>query len=94
MPKWSEFPVPPENIPTAAQYLVEVNATRAKRIQLRDEIRALVWDPETPASYENATRSRIDPARMAPVDQAFTPAEIDAMAAELRRRAAPPPVIQ
>jgi hypothetical protein len=94
MPKWSDFPVPPTNVTTNAEYQADVNETLAKRRQLRTEVRALVWDGTVPESYAKAARDRLDPAQMTPIDPQTTPAQIDALAAELRKRAAPPPVIK
>ena len=94
MPKWSEFPVPPANITTPAEFRADVTQTLQKRRQLRTEARALVWDNTVPETFAANARDRIDPAHMAPVDAQTTPAQIDALAAELRKRAAPPPVIK
>jgi len=93
MPKWSEFPVPPTNITTADQFRAEVTETLEKRKQLRTEVRALVWDDTVPETFAQAARGRIDPAFSGPLDAQVTPAQIDALAAELRKRAAPPPVV-
>lgn len=94
MPKWSEFPVPPANITTAAEFKADVTATLEKRKQLGTEVRALVWDDTVPDTFAAEARGRIDPAFSGPVDSQLTPAQIDAMAAELRKRAAPPPVAE
>jgi hypothetical protein len=93
MPKWSEFPLPPTNVPTAAEFKADVSAALGKRRQLRTEIRALVWDNTVPENFA-AARDRLDPAHSAPIDAQATPAEMDALAAELRKRATPPPVIK
>ena len=93
MPKWSDFPVPPTNVPTAAEFKADVSESLSKRKQLRTEVRALVWDNTVPENFD-AARDRIDPAHSAPIDSQATPAEIDARAAELRKRATPPPVIK
>jgi hypothetical protein len=94
MPKWSEFPVPPTNITTAAEFKADVTETQARRQQLRTETRALVWDDTVPETFAADARGRIDPVLSGPVDAQVTPAQIDAMAAELRKRAAPPPVVK
>jgi hypothetical protein len=94
MPKWSEFPVPPTNITTPAEFRADVAETQAKRQQLQAETRALVWDNTVPETFAADARGRIDPALTAPIDAQVTPAQIDAQAAELRKRAAPPPVIK
>jgi len=94
MPKWSEFPVPPTNITTPAEFQADVTETQAKRQQLQTETSALVWDDTVPEPFAADARGRIDPAHTAPIEAETTPAQIDAMAAELRKRAAPPPVIK
>lgn len=93
MPKWSEFPLPPTNVPTAAEFKADVSAALGKRKQLRTEVRALVWDNTVPENFA-AARDRLDPSHSAPIDAQATPAEMDALAAELRKRATPPPVIK
>ena len=93
MPKWSEFPVPPANITTPAEFQADVTQTLEKRQQLRTEVRALVWDNTTPDNFAEA-RDRIDPAHSSPIEAQTTPAQINALADELRKRAVPPPVIK
>jgi hypothetical protein len=93
MPKWSEFPVPPTNVTTAAEFQADVSEAQEKRQQLRTEVRALVWDNTVPENFAEA-RDRIDPAFTAPIEAQTTPAEINALADELRKRATPPPVVK
>lgn len=93
MPKWSEFPVPPTNVTTAAEFQADVSKALEKRQQLRTEVRALVWDNTVPENFAEA-RDRIDPAFTAPIEAQTTPAEINALADELRKRATPPPVVK
>lgn len=93
MPKWSEFPVPPTNVPTAKQVKAQVDITQAKGRQLKAEVDALVWDDTKAEPFAADAKSRIDPAQAAPVDAHLTPAQIDAMAADLHKRGeAPPPI--
>ncbi|MGN6365301.1 hypothetical protein [Asticcacaulis taihuensis] len=95
MPKWSEFPVPPTNITTPAEFQAAVTDTLAKRQQLKTETDALVWDDIVPETFAADARGRIDPAHTAPIEaQTTTPAQINALAEDLRKRAAPPPVIK
>ncbi len=94
MPKWSEFPVPPTNITTPAEFQADVTQTLQKRQQLQSETSALVWDDTVPETFAEDARGRLDPAHLAPIDAQVTPAQIDAQAAELRKRAAPPPIIK
>ena len=93
MPKWSEFPLPPENVPTPAELLAKVTETKDQRKQLRTEVRALVWDESNPNVFAETVRDQINPSLAGPVDGTSSVAEIEALAAELRRRAAPPPVV-
>lgn len=95
MPKWSEFPVPPTEITTPAEFQAAVTDTLAKRQQLKTETDALVWDDTVPETFAADARDRIDPAHTAPIEaQTTTPAQINALAEDLRKRAAPPPVIK
>lgn len=93
MPKWSEFPVPPTNVTTAAEFQTDVSEALTKRTQLRTEVRALVWDNTVPENFAEA-RDRIDPAHSGPIETQTSPAQINALADELRKRAAPPPVVK
>jgi hypothetical protein len=52
-----------------------------------------VWDNTVPENFAEA-RDRIDPAFTAPIEAQTTPAEINALADELRKRATPPPVVK
>ncbi|MCR6661029.1 MAG: hypothetical protein NVV72_17480 [Asticcacaulis sp.] len=95
MPKWSEFPVPPTDITTPAEFQAAVTETLGKRQQLKTETDALVWDDTVPETFAADARGRIDPAHTAPIEaQTTTPAQINALAEDLRKRAAPPPVIK
>lgn len=93
MPKWSEFPLPPEKVPTPAELLAKVTETQNQRRQLRTEVRALVWDESDPNVFAETAHGQINPSLAGPVDSTSSVAEIEALAAELRRRAAPPPVV-
>ena len=93
-PRWSEFPAPPENVPTAADIRMKVNAELVKQKQLQAELATLVWDPQEPDKIYADAVSHIDPAHLAPVDTAMTPAQADAYAQALRTKAAPPPIAQ
>jgi hypothetical protein len=94
MPKWSEFPAAPANVPTALDFKANVDETQAKGQQLKTETDALVWDDTVAETFAENARERIDPAQSAPIDAKNTPEQIDAMAAELRKRATPPPPIK
>jgi hypothetical protein len=93
MPKWSEFPLPPEKVPTPAELLAKVTETQNQRRLLRTEVRALVWDESDPTVFAETARDKINPSLAGPVEATYSVAEIEALAAELRRKAAPPPVV-
>ncbi|MDV6329401.1 hypothetical protein [Asticcacaulis sp. 201] len=92
MPKWSEFPVPPAHVPTPAEIRRNVGETDAKGRQLGMEIRALVWDNNNPEAFAANALNRLDQNFSKPIEGALSPAEINALGADLRRRAAPPPI--
>lgn len=94
MPRWSEFPAAPEAVPTPAEIRLRVNAQLAKRQELKTAVAALVWDKHEPNAIAAEAKSHIDPAYLQPVDPVMTPQQIDAFAASLRAKAAPPPVAQ
>ncbi|MGA9658407.1 MAG: hypothetical protein WBQ60_04820 [Asticcacaulis sp.] len=92
MPKWSEFPVPPKDVPTAADIRQKVLVAENKRRQLNTEVDAIVWDEGDPDAYAKAAFAKIDPEKSEALSLYTTPEAMDARAAELRRRAAPPPI--
>jgi len=92
MPRWAEFPVLPTDVPTAADIKARVNVELARQKQLDAEVAALVWDRQEPDQIRDSLLSRIDEKRASPVDQALTSEQLEALAAALRARAAPPPI--
>ncbi len=94
MPHWAEFPGAPEGVPTPAEIRLRVNAQLARRQQLNDAVANLVWDPQEPDAIAAEAKGHLDPAYLAPVDPVLTPQQVDAFAASLRAKAAPPPVAQ
>ncbi len=92
MPKWSEFPVPPKDVPTPADIAVEVKTQNDKARGLTNEVAALNWDPEDAETVRKETVARLDPDMMKPLDQPMSATAIEAFAADLRRKAVPPPV--
>jgi len=94
MPRWSEFPGAPEAVPTPAEIRLRVNAQLAKRQELDTAVAGLVWDKQEPEAIAAEAKGHIDPAYLQPIDPVMTPQQIDAFAAALRARAAPPPVAQ
>ncbi len=93
-PHWSEFPAAPENVPTVADIRMKVDAQLQKQRQLQSELAALNWDPQEPDKIYAEATSHIVPAMLTSVDPAMTPAQVDAYAANLRAKAAPPPIAQ
>ena len=94
MPRWSEFPGVPDAVPTPAEIRLRVNAQLAKRQELDKSVAALVWDKQEPEAIAAEAKGHIDPAYLQPIDPVMTPQQIDAFAASLRAKAAPPPVAQ
>lgn len=92
LPQWSDFPVPPVDVPTVKDFGDRVNTQKAVSAQLAKEVGALVWDKEKPDSYAEAARRRISPQYTRSIDPKMSRPEIEALGAELRRRATPPPI--
>jgi len=94
MPRWAEFPAPPEGVPTPQEIKLRVNAQLARRQQLDSEVAALVWDKQEPDVIAAQAKALIDPAYLKPVEPIMTSQEAEAFAAALRAKAAPPPIAQ
>lgn len=92
MPKWSEFPLPPKNVPTKADIAADVKEQNAKATRLSAQVAGLKWDPEVAEPFRKQLLSRIDPAYLKPIDAPMSLDAIEALGADLRRRAVPPPV--
>lgn len=91
-PKWSEFPPPPQNVPTPEQIRQQVVALKAKSDQLQKTADALPWELKAPEAMAKAANARIDPVLGAPIKTGADSAAIESLAARLRARAEPPPV--
>lgn len=92
MPRWSEFPAPPQDVPTAADIKRRVEAEKAKQRQLETEVAALVWDKQEPERIAGEARQAIASDMPAPVDDILSPQQLEAFVAKLRAEATPPPV--
>jgi hypothetical protein len=92
MPRWSEFPAPPQDVPTAADIKRRVEAEKAKQRQLSTEVAALVWDKQEPDLIAGQAREAIASTLPAPVDDILSPEQLQAFVAKLRAEAVPPPV--
>jgi hypothetical protein len=92
MPRWSEFPVAPTDVPKAADIKQRVDTQLALREQLRAQFYALPWDTFQPDAMAAAVHAQIDQAMLMPVDTPLTPDQLESLGAALRAKAAPPPV--
>ncbi|WP_155847330.1 hypothetical protein [Asticcacaulis sp. AC402] len=92
LPKWSEFPVPPSDVPTVADIAARVKTQAIASTQLAAEVRALVWDNDEPESFAAAAIARINPIYLKPVDAVLSVEQIERLADDLRRRAVAPPM--
>ncbi|WP_155914645.1 hypothetical protein [Asticcacaulis sp. AC460] len=92
IPKWSDFPAPPGDVPTVAEFAQRVKTQTAASDKLAAEVRVLVWDKEQPEPYAAASIARINPVYLKPVDAIMTVEQIERLAEDLRRRAVPPPM--
>ena len=92
-PKWSEFPLPPTEVPTVAEIKVKVAEQNALRDQLTSEVAAIVWDKDDPNLFYTNANSRIDPKFLQPLDASLPPTALDAYGADLRKKATPPPIV-
>lgn len=94
MPRWSHFPVPPQHITPVSTFASRVQTLNKTGAQLNYEVAQIHWPTITPEALHAQIEARIDPSKMAPVDRPLNPEEIDALAAQLRAKAAPPPVVK
>lgn len=93
MPRWSEFPAPPADVPTPAEIKRRVEAEKAKQRQLNVEVAALVWDKQEPEVIAGEARQEIANTLPPPADEILPPEQLEAFAAKLRAQAVPPPVV-
>ncbi len=92
-PSWSDFPHGGSPLPPAAQVANDVARLQARNTALTSETARIDWAlTSDPSAFVNQTMRRLDTSQMSPNDLK-TPAEIEAYAEALRRRAkAPPPI--
>lgn len=92
-PRWEDFPAAPVDLPQPAQVAASVGALRTSSQELAREVSLIDWTlTEDPEAFAESIRRRIDATLVSPIS-ARTAEEIEAFAAELRRRgAAPPPI--
>lgn len=91
-PRWADFPRSDGAAPTPAEVASRVGGLRAGSGALADEAARIEWTLGDPAAFAAEVARRIESQPIAPAT-AMTQAEVEAYAAEIRRRgAAPPPI--
>ena len=90
-PKWSEFPVPPTNVPTPRDIAQRVKTENDKGKTFNAEVKALVWDKDVPEPFAEATRGRMDPEFSKQVDVAQAQKDTQAV---LNQHFVPPPIVK
>lgn len=94
MPRWSEFPVAPTDVPAVGEFAQRVHTQEQNHAELVAGLRTIQWEPYQPAAIKAEATAAIDPSKLAPVDSEMTPAQTEALAQSLRTEATPPPVAQ
>jgi hypothetical protein len=94
MPRWSEFPHAPKNVPSVADFAARVHKEEADKGVVAAIGRAIVWEPFHPDAIVAAANAQIDPSKLAPIDPELTPAQTEALAQSLRAQVTPPPLAQ
>ena len=91
-PRWADFPPTSTDTPQPLEVAARVNTLRASGGALAGETSRIEWTLGDPAVFAAETKARIDAQQIAPAT-AQTQADVEAFAAELRRRGtAPPPI--
>ncbi len=90
-PKWSEFPVPPTDVPTIPEIAQRVKVENDHGRMFTAEVNALVWDKDVPEPYAEATRNSLDPELSKPVDVAQAQKDIRDI---LSHHVVPPPLVK
>lgn len=91
-PRWADFPGTATDSPQPLEVAARVNTLRASAGTLGGEASRIEWTLGDPVAFAAETRARIDARQIAPAT-AQTQADVEAFAAELRRRGtAPPPI--
>ena len=89
-PRWSEFPAPPENVPTLGDFATRVGTLEREHAGFLAEAQAIRWTLTGSQAWAAAAKDLIDLrlAKPAPPDQA---AQTEAYAQQMRALATPPP---
>ncbi len=92
LPHWSEFPVAPTDVPTASEIKQRVAGQLVLKQALNMQFNSLSWDAYTPDALATEARNQIDPVKMNPVETPLTASQMESLGAQLRAKAAPPPL--
>jgi len=90
-PKWSEFPVPPTEVPTLPEIAQRVKVQNDNAKVFTAEVNALVWDKDVPEPFAEAVRGRMDPEFSKPVDLVQEQKDIREV---LSHQVVPPPIVK
>ena len=90
-PKWSEFPVPPTDVPTVAEIAQRVKSQNDLNKAFNARLNALVWDNYVPEAFAETTREAMNPEYSKPVDMAETQKEMQDI---LSHQVVPPPIVK
>jgi len=91
-PRWADFPRAEQNAPAQVEVATRVRGLAADGTVLTEQAARIDWTLGDPATLAGEITTRLDARQIAPVT-AETQAEVEAFAAEARRRVeAPPPV--
>jgi hypothetical protein len=91
-PRWADFPQAEPNAPAQVEVATRVRGLAADGTVLTEQAGRIDWTLGDPAALASEITARLDAREIAPVT-AETQAEVEAFAADARRRVeAPPPV--
>lgn len=91
-PRWADFPNASTTTPPAIEVASRVRGLASQGTAVTDEAARIEWTLGDPATLANEITARVDAQQISPVT-AETQAEVEAFAADARRRAtAPPPI--
>ena len=91
-PRWADFPRAATDSPGAVEVAARVQGLTGAGSSLQSEADRIEWTLDDPATLASEIGARVDSQQISPVT-AETQAEVEAFAADARRRAeAPPPI--
>lgn len=91
-PRWADFPRAAMTTPAPVEVASRVRGLATEASNLTEEAARIEWTLGDPATLASEITARVDAQQISPVT-AETQAEVEAFAAEARRRAAAPPPI-